>query len=125
MPSRRRALEVTGATVAFGGFSGCLGFFQNGGIRVRIDNSDDRQHAVDVAFETGNETRFDDRYTVSAGEEITTSDVVDSGEYSVTVELDSSDTATVDFVMSGCESNTLLVSIDENGELKAGVLDEC
>lgn len=125
MPSRRKVLEVAGTSVAFGGFSGCLGFFQDGGIRVRIDNKDDRQHAVDVTFERDDLTRFDNRYTVSAGEEITTSDVVDAGEYLVTVELDSSATSTVDFVMGGCDSNTLFVSIGESGELEIFVLDEC
>jgi hypothetical protein len=68
---------------------------------------------------------FNDQYTVSAGEETTTADVVEPGEYLVTVEVGSSNTKTVDFDMQGCDSNTLFVAIDGGGELEASVLDEC
>lgn len=125
MPSRRQTLQLVGSAVALGWVSGCLGVFQGGGIKIRIDNRDDQQHTVNVTFENEDETVFSDQYTVSAGEETTTSDVVGAGEYLVTVELDSSDTKTVDFHMGGCNSNTLFVAIHEAGELEAGVLDEC
>jgi hypothetical protein len=125
MPSRRKALHLVGSTVSLGLVSGCLGLFQDGGIRIRIDNRDDQEHTVTVTFENGNKAVFSDQYTVSAGEETTTSDVVEPGEYLVTVEVGSSNTKTVDFDMQGCDSNTLFVAIDGGGELEASVLDEC
>lgn len=125
MLSRRKALPLIGTTVALGGVAGCLGVFKDGGIRIRIDNRDDQQQTVKITFEKGNETVFSDQYTVSPAEKITTSNVVQAGEYLVTVEQDTSDTKTVDFHMSGCNSNTLSVSINENGEFKPGVLDDC
>lgn len=125
MPSRRKALQLAGSTVSLGLVSGCLGLFKGGGIRIRIDNRDDQEHTVTVTFENGDEAVFSDQYTVAAGEETTTSDVVEPGEYLVTVEFGSSKRKTVDFDMQGCDSNTLFVAIDGDGALEASVLDEC
>lgn len=68
---------------------------------------------------------FSDQYTVSAGEEITTDDVVAAGEYRVTVELDSAGTKTIEFDMNGCDSNTLFVPIYESGEFEPTVYTQC
>lgn len=125
MYSRRKALQLVGTTVTLGGVSGCLGVFQDGGIRIKINNGDDQQHTVNVTFEKEDETVFSDEYTVSAGERTTTSDVVKAGEYLVTVELNPSTTKTMNFNMGGCPSNTLSISISENSELWAKVLSKC
>jgi hypothetical protein len=122
--SRRTVLQLAGVS-ALTGFGGCLSGFQRGGVSVRIDNRDDQQHTVGVTFGTGDETAFDDQYSIAAGAEETWSDVVDPGEYSVTVELDSSKSASLEFDMAGCDSNTLFVSIDAGSEFEASVLDEC
>lgn len=125
MISRRRALRLAGSTVSLSYLSGCLGLLQDGGIEIRINNRDDQQHTISATFERENETVFSDQYTISPGEEAQTSDVVEAGEYLVTVGLNSSHTRTVDFHMGGCDSNALYVSIDESGEFDAGVLDWC
>lgn len=125
MITRRQALRIAGSTAVLGSVSGCLGVANEGSVNVRIENRDDQQHIVDVTFENDGEAVFSDQYTVSADEEATASDVVDAGEYLVTVELDTSNATTVDFTMSGCDSNSLFVAVHEDGELEAGVLDEC
>lgn len=127
MHSRRTALRFVGSTAALGAVSGCLGGFSltGGSIDVHIENRDDRSGTVDVTFEEGGETAFEDRFTVAAGEETTVSDAVEAGEYQVTVERGSTDTETVDFQMNGCTSNSLFVGIQTDGALEAGVSDEC
>lgn len=125
MISRRRALQLACSAATLGVTAGCLGVLRDGGVRVRLDNRDSRQHTVGVTFEADDETVFEDQFSVPAGEETTTADVVDAGAYLVTVELDSSETRTVDFSMAGCPSNTLFVGIDDGGAFEASVLDEC
>ncbi len=118
-------LRLAGATATIGSITGCLGGGNGGSVGVRIENRNDQQRTVDVTFETESETVFSDQYAVPADEETAISDVVNAGEYLVTAELDASNTATVDFAMSGCDSNSVFVAIHEDGELEAGILDEC
>ena len=47
IPSRRAPLRATGTT-ALVGFVGCLGGLRSGSIALRVDNRDDRRHAVAV-----------------------------------------------------------------------------
>ena len=125
MASRRKTLQLICSSIAIGLVPGCLGLFQDGGVGIRIENGDDREHTVSVTFRTESETVFSNQYTVSAGEEVETSDILEAGEYQVMVELDSGATETVDFVMAGCNSNRLYVDIEEDGSFWVGVLDEC
>lgn len=123
--SRRKALRLSGSTMALGVVSGCLGRFQGGSVGVLIENGDDQQHILDVVFEQGDETVFDERFTVEAGEETRTSDAVTAGEYAVSATLGSGESEQLDFHMNGCTDNSLSVYIDGNGELQLGITTVC
>ena len=125
MVSRRKTLQLVFSIITIGLVPGCLGLFQDGGVGIRIQNSDDREHNTNVIFKVESETVFSNQYTVSAGGEVETSDILEAGEYQVTVELDSGATKTVDFVMAGCDSNVLFIDIEEGGDFWVGELDEC
>ncbi len=125
MLSKRRALRVASSTAVLGAIAGCLGVFRDGSVLVRIENRDDRRHAVVIRLDRGDEPAFADRYTIEPGATRTASDVVAAGEYLVTLELDAGATETVEFDMAGCRSNTLFASISAAGGLEAGVLDAC
>jgi hypothetical protein len=48
VPTRRILCRAVG-TVPLLGLAGCLGALRSGHVDVRIDNRDDRRHAVDAA----------------------------------------------------------------------------
>jgi hypothetical protein len=112
-------------TTALVGFTGCLGALRSGQVGVRIDNRDERAHAVDVAFLSGDDLVAEERFAVAAGTERESEGVVAAGEYTVEVTLDGATGTTVPFSMNGCADNALFVSIGADGVVEAGVLDEC
>ncbi|AXG07101.1 hypothetical protein DU500_12070 [Haloplanus rubicundus] len=124
VPSRRAVLRATGTTTLVG-FAGCLGALRSGRVGVRIDNRDDRRHAVDVEFLSDGELVAERRFTVDGGTERTAENVVVAGEYRVDVTLDGETHTSVEFTMQGCTDNALFVGIDADGAVEAGVLDEC
>jgi hypothetical protein len=124
VPSRRAVLRVTGTT-ALVGFAGCLGALRSGQVNVRIDNRDDGRHAVDVEFLSDGELVAERRFTVDGGTERTVENVVAAGEYRVDVTLDGETQTAVEFSMQGCTDNTLFVTVDADGAVEAGVLEEC
>ena len=77
--TRRKALRLAGFTIAVTSFSGCLDLFQNSTIGVRIENRDDQEHTLDVAFKKDSETAYNKPFTVPPGEENRTPDVVKAG----------------------------------------------
>jgi len=124
VPTRRTLCRALGtATVV--GVAGCLDSLRTGSVGVRIDNRDDRRHAVDVEFLDGGELVAEERFEVAAGTERESESVVAAGEYRVDVTLDGATHAAVDFSMQGCTDNALFVAVDTEAELEAGVLDEC
>jgi hypothetical protein len=124
IPSRRAALRATGTT-ALVGFAGCLGALRSGQVNVRIDNRDDRRHAVGVEVLSGGDLVAERRFTVDRGTERTDENVVAAGEYTVDVTLDGETHTAVEFTMQGCPDNTLFVAVGSDGAVEAGVLDEC
>lgn len=124
VPTRRTLCRAVG-TATLVGFAGCLGALRSGRVGVRIDNRDDRTHAVDVEFLSDGELVAEERFEVAAETERAYGNVVAAGEYTVDVTLDGAAHATVPFSMNGCSDNTLFVSVSEDATLEAGVLDEC
>jgi hypothetical protein len=124
VPTRRTAFRAVGSTT-LAGIAGCLGLVRSGHVDVRVDNGDDRSHAVDVAFRAGGEVVAEERVEAPPGTETTVAEVVDAGEYAVTVILDDGTSRRVPLAMNGCTDNALFVSIDADAALEAGVLDEC
>lgn len=123
--SRRDILPITGTTVLFGGLAGCLGFFEGGGVGIQIENLDDQQHTLKVAFREETDTMFSEQYTISSGEETEVSDVVEPREYTVIVTSSSSEETTLNFTMQGCNYNSVYVSIDESGRVNVRILNAC
>ncbi|AZH25590.1 hypothetical protein [Haloplanus aerogenes] len=119
--TRRAALSAC-ATMPL---AGCLDAFRSGQVGVRVDNRDDRRHAVDVEFLSEGELVAEKRFTVDAGTERAAENVVAAGEYTVDVTLDGAASTSVEFTMQGCTDNTLFVSVSEEAAVEAGVLDEC
>jgi hypothetical protein len=105
--------------------SGCLGAVRPGSVGVRVDNRDDRRHAVDVVFLSDGELVVEERFEVAADAETEADGVVDAGEYAVDVTLDGATETSVAFTMQGCTDNALYVAVDEDAAVDAGVLDEC
>jgi hypothetical protein len=124
VPSRRALLRTTAATLLVG-VAGCLDAVRSGRVGVRIDNRDDRSHAVDVRFAADGDPVAEESFDVPAGTEATFDDVVAAGEYEVTVAVDAGARTTVPFAMNGCPDNALFVAVDDEGTLEADVLDEC
>jgi hypothetical protein len=123
-PTRRTLLHAAGSTTLVG-LVGCLDRFRSGQIAVRVDNRDDRRHAVDVEFLDGGELVTEERFEIDAETERTYENVVAAGQYTVDVTLDGETHTAVDFTMQGCTDNTLFVSVSEAAVVDAGVLDEC
>jgi hypothetical protein len=123
-PTRRTLLHAAGSTTIVG-LAGCLDRFRSGQVAVRVDNRDDRRHAVDVEFLDGGELVTEERFEIDAETERTYEDVVAAGQYTVDVTLDGEAHTAVDFTMRGCTDNTLFVSVDADAAVEAGVLDEC
>jgi len=123
--TRRKALQLAGSTIVVTSLSGCLDLFQNSTIGVRIENRDDQEHTLDVAFKKDSETVYNKPFTVPPGEENRTPDVVKAGSYTVTAALDSLNSISFGFNMQECENNSLYMSISDTGELEMSVLDEC
>lgn len=125
MLSTRRTLCRAAGTAPLVGLTGCLGVLRSGSVDVRVDNRDDRSHAVDVAFLSDGELVADERLEVDAGTERTAENVVAAGEYTATVAVDGGSATRVPFSMDGCTDNALFVAVDADGAAEAGVLDEC
>jgi hypothetical protein len=125
MVSTRRTLCRAVGTAPLLGLAGCLGAFRSGHVDVRIDNRDDRRHAVGVAFRSDGELVAEERFEVAAGTERAYEHVVAAGEYTVDVALDGATQTAVDFSMHGCTDNALFVAVDAASSVEAGVLDEC
>ena len=124
-PSRREILRLSASMGIVCGISGCLGPSQEGTIGIIIENRDDEQHSIDIFFSDNNEDVYNNQYIISGGEETRDPDVVNAGEYTVSIILDSNQRTSLDFTMAGCDSNYLYVSIDEEPQIYAGVLDDC
>jgi hypothetical protein len=132
VPTRRTLLRLTGSTTLLG-LAGCLGALRSGQVDVRIDNRDDRRHAVDVEFRSDGDVVVERRFEVSADTERTYGNVADAGEYTVEVALDGGPETQVPFTMQGCTDNTLFVAVDADADsdvdgdvtMEASVLDEC
>lgn len=124
VPTRRTLCRALG-TAPVVGLAGCLGPFRSGYVGVRIDNRDDRRHAVDVEFFDGDELVAEERFEVPAETERAAERVAAAGAYTVDVTLDGETHTTVDFSMHGCPDNALFVSVDTAGTVAASVLDEC
>jgi len=124
VPTRRTLLRAAG-TATLGGGAGCLDSLRSGSVGVRIDNRDDRRHAVDVAFLSDGDPVAEERFEVAAGTERTDDNVVAAGAYTVTVAVDGGSETRLPFSMQGCPDNTLFVAVDADGAVEAGVLDEC
>jgi|GEM_PF-3550836 len=122
--TRRPLLRATG-TGALLGLAGCLDALRSGSVAVRVDNRDDRRHAVDVEFLDGGELVAEQRFEVVAETERTYENVVSAGEYTVDVTLDGATHTTVPFSMNGCTDNALFVAVDTDATVEASVLDEC
>jgi len=120
-PTRRTVLSAC-ATVPL---AGCLDALRSGQVAVRIDNRDDRRHAVDVEFLSDGDLVTEKRFEVAAGTERTDENVVAAGEYTVDVTLDGAASTSVAFTMQGCTDNTLFVVVDAAATVEASVLDEC
>lgn len=123
--SRRKTLALACSTVVFNSLSGCFDLSQPGTIDIRIENRDDQKHELTVTFRTDNETVSSKQFTVPSNEENRTPGVVEGGRYTVSVALNSSDSASFEFTMQGCENNSLFVSISDSGQIQMSVLDEC
>jgi hypothetical protein len=124
VPTRRSLLRLAGSTTLLG-LAGCLDALRSGQVAVRIDNRDDRRHAIDVEFRSDGDLVTERRFEVVAGAERTYENVVDAGEYTVEVALDGGSETQVPFAMQGCTDNTLFVAVDADATMEAGVLDEC
>jgi len=124
VPTRRTLCRAVGTVPPFA-LAGCLGALRSGHVDVRIDNRDDRRHAVGVAFLADGELVAEERFEVAAGTERAYENVVSAGEYTVDVTLDGTTRTAVDFSMNGCTDNALFVAVDAAASVEAGVLDEC
>ena len=124
IPTRRTLLRTAG-TAPLVGLAACLGALRSGSVGVRVDNRDDRRHAVDVTFLSDGDVVADERLEVDAGTERTAENVVAAGEYTATVAVDGGSETRVPFSMNGCTDNALFVAVDADGAVEAGVLDEC
>jgi hypothetical protein len=124
VPTRRTLLRTAG-TAALAGGAGCLGSLRSGSVALRIDNRDDRRHAVDVTFLSDGELVAEERVEVAAGAERPVENVVAAGEYTVDVALDGDSGTRIPFSMNGCTDNTLFVAVEADGTVEAGILDEC
>jgi hypothetical protein len=96
-----------------------------GSVGVRVENRDDRSHAVNAAFRADGEIAAERRFEGPVGDEREATDVVDAAEYAVDVTLDGATDASVALGMRGCTDDTLFAAMDDDGTLEAGVLDEC
>lgn len=124
MPTRRETVRFVGSMAILTGLSGCR-TLSGGSVSVEIENRTAEQQSVSVSFDDNGETIFADQYTVPSNGEITKSDVVNAGEYQVLVELNSENSATVDFSMQSCDSNSLFIAILEEGDVEAEIAYEC
>jgi hypothetical protein len=123
--SRRNFLKLTSVGVLFGGSSGCLGNSPEGIVTLTIVNQDDEQHTIDIEFRDGTGSVFTEQYLIPPSSTVSREDVVAPGDYTVIVEVDSSQRKKLEFSTSGCGSNGPFIQITGEGELVLRVSVVC